>query len=209
MCKEVVGTKDHYIRTFLKVESWILVVHVLPNFQFLVHIESRKPLWFLLNYYNFSFLCIFAHCVKSSNAYGLFKYGASTTHNGHHMETSKSTHTISPALSTSFKKDVVISQSIQCTPTTTQLEVDNEVGSRKCTLESTKDHSYQVVNLFESPLFTTTILCVDKAKLHSTTTHPECRICSQENPTLVMLEVNMILYIGAFFSHGLLLDFPP
>jgi hypothetical protein len=52
------------------------------------------------------------------------QYGAFTTHYGHHRKTRKSTHTMSPTLSTSFKENVVILASIQCTPTTTQLEVD-------------------------------------------------------------------------------------
>ncbi len=135
-------------------------------------------LWYIL------LLCILVNCVKSSNVDGLSKYGASTIHYGHHMEISKSTHTISTTLSTSFKEDV-ISPSIQCIPATTQLEVNNKVASRKCTPKSIRDHSYQVVNLSKRPWFiaiilcvnkaklVATISCVDKTKLHSTTTHPD------------------------------------
>jgi hypothetical protein len=65
MCKEVAGTKDHYIKTFLKMESWILLVHVFPNFEFLVPVESRKPLWYLLNCYNI--FCYYAYLLIVCN----------------------------------------------------------------------------------------------------------------------------------------------
>jgi hypothetical protein len=104
------------------------------------------------------------------NADGLFEYGASTTHYGHHRKISKSTHTISPTLFTFLKENVVISTSIQSTLTTTQLEVDSEVASRKCTPESVGNQTYQAANLCESPLFAATISCIGKTELHSATT---------------------------------------
>jgi hypothetical protein len=83
---------------------------------------------------------------------------------------------MSPTLSTYFKENAVVLASIQCIPTTTQLEVDSEVTSRKCTLELIGDQTYQVANLCESPLFATTIFYIGKVKLHSATTQPECRM---------------------------------
>jgi hypothetical protein len=104
------------------------------------------------------------------NANGLFEYGASTIHYGHHRKISKSTHTISPTLFIFFKENVVISTSIQCTLTTTQLEVDSEVASRKQTLESVGNQAYQATNLWESLLFVARISCIGKTELHSATT---------------------------------------
>jgi len=77
---------------------------------------------------------------------------------------------MSLTLSTSFKENVVISTNIQCTPTIIQLEVDSEVASKKCTLESIGDYTYQVANLCESLLFSATISYIGKVELHSTTT---------------------------------------
>jgi hypothetical protein len=116
---------------------------------------------------------------------------------------------MSPTLSTYFKENVVVLASIQCIPTTTQLEVDSEVTSRKCTIESVGDQTYQVANLCESPLFATTIFCIGKVKLHFATTQLECRICSQENLALMTLEVNMILEYWCFLFPWSYFRFSP